>query len=103
MEIRGKNGLLFCLALLWLWAFPSEASTNKDFNPEGNCFLQFQTWVKFREKNLMNFDFFSVQALMGIKAALKDPHSVLTWDDNAVDACTWNFITCSPDKLVIGM
>lgn len=40
---------------------------------------------------------------MGIKAGLKDPHSVLSWDENAVDACTWNFITCSPDKLVIGM
>ncbi|XP_038874489.1 protein NSP-INTERACTING KINASE 2-like isoform X2 [Benincasa hispida] len=78
MEIRGKNGLLFCLALLWLWALSSEASTNKDSTAE-------------------------VQALMGIKAGLKDPHSVLGWDEDAVDACTWNFITCSPDKLVIGI
>lgn len=51
----------------------------------------------------MYFEKFSVQALMGIKATLKDPHSVLTWDENAVDPCTWNLITCSPDKLVIGM
>uniref|UniRef100_A0A9I9CKX5 non-specific serine/threonine protein kinase n=1 Tax=Cucumis melo TaxID=3656 RepID=A0A9I9CKX5_CUCME len=79
MEIIGKTGLLFCLALLWLWAFSSEASTSKDDSTA------------------------EVQALMGIKAGLKDPHSVLIWDENAVDACTWNFITCSPDKLVIGI
>ncbi|XP_022957264.1 protein NSP-INTERACTING KINASE 1-like isoform X1 [Cucurbita moschata] len=44
---------------------------------------------------------YEVQALMAIKAALKDPHSVLNWDENAVDPCSWTMITCSPQKLVI--
>ncbi|KGN50996.2 hypothetical protein Csa_004649 [Cucumis sativus] len=61
MEIIGKTGLLFGLAFLWLWAFSCEASTSKDLTAE-------------------------VQVLMGIKAGLKDPHSVLSWDENAVDA-----------------
>ncbi|XP_022149099.1 protein NSP-INTERACTING KINASE 2-like isoform X2 [Momordica charantia] len=46
---------------------------------------------------------FEVQALMAIKAALKDPHSVLNWDENAVDPCSWTMITCSPDKFVISL
>lgn len=78
MEIRRKSGLLSCLALVWLWASATATSTGIRLNVE-------------------------VQALMGIKAGLKDPHSVLAWDENAVDPCTWNLITCSPDKLVIGI
>ncbi|XP_022974391.1 protein NSP-INTERACTING KINASE 1-like isoform X2 [Cucurbita maxima] len=46
---------------------------------------------------------YEVQALMAIKAALKDPHSVLNWDENAVDPCSWTMITCSPHKLVISL
>uniref|UniRef100_A0A9I9D2X9 non-specific serine/threonine protein kinase n=1 Tax=Cucumis melo TaxID=3656 RepID=A0A9I9D2X9_CUCME len=44
-----------------------------------------------------------VQALMAIKAALKDPHSVLNWDENAVDPCSWSMITCSSEKFVISL
>ncbi|XP_022945478.1 protein NSP-INTERACTING KINASE 1-like isoform X3 [Cucurbita moschata] len=46
---------------------------------------------------------FEVQALMAIKAALKDPHSVLNWDENAVDPCSWSMITCSSEKFVISL
>ncbi|XP_023762057.1 protein NSP-INTERACTING KINASE 2 isoform X1 [Lactuca sativa] len=46
---------------------------------------------------------FEVQALMNIKNGLKDPHSVLNWDADAVDPCSWTMITCSSDKLVIGL
>ncbi|XP_071710238.1 protein NSP-INTERACTING KINASE 1-like [Rutidosis leptorrhynchoides] len=47
---------------------------------------------------------FEVQALMGIKAALLDPHSVLeNWDADAVDPCSWTMITCSSEGLVIGL
>lgn len=46
----------------------------------------------------------SVQALMGIKAFLVDPHGVLdNWDEAAVDPCSWNMVTCSSDGLVIGL
>lgn len=47
---------------------------------------------------------FEVQALMGIKAALRDPHGVLdNWDGDAVDPCSWTMVTCSPQNLVIGL
>ncbi|KAK9118695.1 hypothetical protein Scep_016788 [Stephania cephalantha] len=47
---------------------------------------------------------FEVQALMGIKASLVDPHGVLdNWDENSVDPCSWTMVTCSPDNLVIGL
>ena len=46
----------------------------------------------------------SVQALMGVKASLKDPHSVLeNWDQDSVDPCSWTMVTCSPENLVIGL
>ncbi|XP_035840077.1 probable LRR receptor-like serine/threonine-protein kinase At5g45780 [Helianthus annuus] len=43
-----------------------------------------------------------VQALMNIKNGLDDPHSVLNWDADAVDPCSWTMITFSLDKFVIG-
>ncbi|XP_057769871.1 protein NSP-INTERACTING KINASE 1-like [Salvia miltiorrhiza] len=47
---------------------------------------------------------FEVQALMGIKAALRDPHGVLdNWDGDAVDPCSWTMVTCSSQNLVIGL
>lgn len=47
---------------------------------------------------------FEVQALMGIKAALRDPHGVLdNWDGDAVDPCSWTMVTCSSQNLVIGI
>ncbi|MFQ6649869.1 hypothetical protein Gotur_023034 [Gossypium turneri] len=47
---------------------------------------------------------FEVQALMGIKELLVDPHGVLdNWDEAAVDPCSWNMVTCSIDGLVIGL
>ncbi|KAL1826341.1 hypothetical protein ACET3Z_004753 [Daucus carota] len=45
-----------------------------------------------------------VQALMSIKAALKDPHGVLAkWDSDAADPCSWTMVTYSPDYLVVGL
>ncbi|KAF6166329.1 hypothetical protein GIB67_015875 [Kingdonia uniflora] len=45
---------------------------------------------------------FEVQALMGIKESLEDPHGVLdNWDGDAVDPCSWTMVTCSPEYLVI--
>ncbi|KAG6578522.1 Protein NSP-INTERACTING KINASE 1, partial [Cucurbita argyrosperma subsp. sororia] len=47
---------------------------------------------------------YEVQALMGIKASLQDPHGVLeNWDGDSVDPCSWTMVTCSPDSLVIGL
>ncbi|KAJ8546266.1 hypothetical protein K7X08_018849 [Anisodus acutangulus] len=47
---------------------------------------------------------FEVQALMAIKAALKDPHGVLdNWDSTSVDPCSWAMVTCSAESLVIGL
>ncbi|KAK3212184.1 hypothetical protein Dsin_016890 [Dipteronia sinensis] len=47
---------------------------------------------------------YEVQALMGIKYSLRDPHGVLdNWDGDAVDPCSWTMVTCSPESLVIGL
>ncbi|XP_062111250.1 protein NSP-INTERACTING KINASE 2 [Humulus lupulus] len=47
---------------------------------------------------------YEVQALMDIKNLFKDPHGILdNWDDTAVDPCSWNMVTCSPDGLVISL
>lgn len=45
-----------------------------------------------------------VQALMGIKDSLEDPHGVLdNWDGDAVDPCSWTMVTCSAESLVTGL
>ncbi|KAL1203702.1 Protein NSP-INTERACTING KINASE 2 [Cardamine amara subsp. amara] len=47
---------------------------------------------------------FEVLALIGIKSSLIDPHGVLmNWDDTAVDPCSWNMVTCSPDGFVLNL
>ncbi|KAH9739555.1 protein NSP-INTERACTING KINASE 1 [Citrus sinensis] len=47
---------------------------------------------------------YEVQALMGVKHSLHDPHGVLeNWDEDAVDPCSWTMVTCSPESLVIGL
>ncbi|WOL13617.1 protein NSP-INTERACTING KINASE 1-like [Canna indica] len=47
---------------------------------------------------------YEVQALMGIKTSLQDPHSVLqNWDHDSVDPCSWAMVTCSVENLVIGL
>ena len=47
---------------------------------------------------------FVVQALMGIKASLVDPHGVLeNWDADSVDPCSWTMVTCNSESLVSGL
>ncbi|KAI3834531.1 hypothetical protein MKW92_015107 [Papaver armeniacum] len=47
---------------------------------------------------------FEVQALMGIKNSLEDPHGLLdNWDGDSVDPCSWAMITCSPESIVTGL
>ncbi|KAH7846507.1 hypothetical protein Vadar_014760 [Vaccinium darrowii] len=75
---RAEDGF-WVLAFFWLWA-----SANGMLSPKG-----------------VNFE---VQALMAIKASLKDPHGVMdNWDGNAVDPCSWTMVTCSSEGLVIGL
>ncbi|KAM0943158.1 putative protein kinase RLK-Pelle-LRR-II family [Dioscorea sansibarensis] len=77
---NGKAGIfLFLLLLFWFSGF-------------GSCLLS---------PKGVNFE---VQALMGIKASLKDPHGVLdNWDQDSVDPCSWTMVTCSAENLVIGL
>ncbi|KAK1290251.1 putative LRR receptor-like serine/threonine-protein kinase [Acorus calamus] len=45
-----------------------------------------------------------VEALIGLRRGLIDPHGVLNnWDEFSVDPCSWAMITCSPQNLVIGL
>lgn len=80
MGIRTGEVVLCFLGLFSFWAF----SVSALLSPKG-----------------VNFE---VEALMGIKDGLEDPHDVLSnWDANAVDPCSWTMITCSTDNLVIGL
>lgn len=47
---------------------------------------------------------FEVLALIEIKSSLIDPRGVLVnWDNAAVDPCSWDLITCSPDGFVLSI
>ncbi|KAK3015410.1 hypothetical protein RJ639_007482 [Escallonia herrerae] len=79
MARRREKTVLCCAALFSFWISASALLSPKGVNYE-------------------------VQALMGIKAAIKDPRGVLgNWDADAVDPCSWTMVTCSPDNLVIGL
>ncbi|KAJ7943254.1 NSP-interacting kinase-like protein [Quillaja saponaria] len=74
---RREHIVLCCLAFFFLWTSAAALLSPKGVNYE-------------------------VLALMGIKAALVDPHGVLeNWDDTAVDPCSWAMVTCSADHLVV--
>lgn len=95
---------LFLVAFLFSWVPSAALLSPKGVNYEGNpptCF-DFTSFFPF---DVFFFGFaFTVQALMGIKASLKDPHSVLeNWDQDSVDPCSWTMVTCSSENLVIGL
>ncbi|OAY57006.1 protein NSP-INTERACTING KINASE 1 isoform X1 [Manihot esculenta] len=79
MAFRRREVFFFFTIFLWFWT-----AANGLLSPKG-----------------VNYE---VQALMGIKASLHDPHGVLdNWDGDAVDPCSWTMVTCSPESLVIGL
>ncbi|XWS23026.1 hypothetical protein CRYUN_Cryun29cG0085800 [Craigia yunnanensis] len=79
MEFRKEKFVFSCVALLFLWTSACGLLSPKGVN-------------------------FEVQALMGIKNFLVDPHGVLdNWDEAAVDPCSWNMVTCSTDNLVVSL
>ncbi|KAI0496625.1 hypothetical protein KFK09_022946 [Dendrobium nobile] len=81
MGVRKEKDGVFFFLLVFLWSSVSAVAL---LSPKG-----------------INFE---VQALMGIKASLKDPHGVLqNWDKDSVDPCSWTMVTCSSENLVIGL
>ncbi|RZC58392.1 hypothetical protein C5167_005696 [Papaver somniferum] len=79
MEVRRKP-VIHLYILLSVWVFTT--ATNALLTPKG-----------------VNFE---VQALMGIKNSLEDPHGLLdNWDGDSVDPCSWAMITCSPETLLV--
>ncbi|KAK8677216.1 hypothetical protein V6N13_142765 [Hibiscus sabdariffa] len=79
MGLRKDEFVLNCVVLVYLWS----SSAFGLLSPKG-----------------VNFE---VQALMGIKAALVDPHGAFSdWDDAAIDPCNWKMITCA-DGLVTAL
>ncbi|KAL6961086.1 histidine kinase osmosensor, partial [Sarracenia purpurea var. burkii] len=82
LEMRGRRVVevaFWLLTFFWFWS-----SATSLLSPKG-----------------VNFE---VQALMGIKASLEDPHGVLdNWDGDSVDPCSWTMVTCSAESLVIGL
>nr|XP_043614632.1 protein NSP-INTERACTING KINASE 1-like isoform X1 [Erigeron canadensis] len=79
MRVQQEKIVAFSVVVLWLFGY-----SNGLLSPKG-----------------VNFE---VQALMGIKASLLDPHGVLeNWDADAVDPCSWTMVTCSAESLVIGL
>lgn len=79
MGTKREEAALLCLVFFSLWIFTSSFPASRNVNLE-------------------------VQALVDIKGELKDPHDVLgKWEATFADPCTWTFVTCSPDGLVIGL
>ncbi|KAJ7974229.1 NSP-interacting kinase-like protein [Quillaja saponaria] len=79
MGTRGREAILCFISIFWFLS-----SANALLSPKG-----------------VNFE---VQALIGIKASLDDPHGVLdNWDGDAVDPCSWTMVTCSAESLVVGL
>ncbi|XP_050228998.1 protein NSP-INTERACTING KINASE 1-like [Mercurialis annua] len=79
MSIRKREAWLCVISLFWFWSIGNGLLSPKGVN-------------------------FEVQALMGIKGSLHDPHGVLdNWDEDAVDPCSWTMVTCSPESLVVGL
>ncbi|KAG6466119.1 protein NSP-INTERACTING KINASE 1-like [Zingiber officinale] len=79
MEGKNYKFLVFWVHFHWSWV-----TSTAVLSPEG-----------------VNFE---VQALMGFKASIEDPHKVLeNWDQTSVDPCSWTMITCSSQNLVIGL
>jgi hypothetical protein len=109
--IRREVCLCF-VAFFCMWASSNGLLSPKGVNFEGinskTFFSPIATMVFFTCSYLVgNFHLgvlFAVQALMGIKASLMDPHGVLeNWDGDSVDPCSWTMVTCSPESLVIGL
>ncbi|KAK4415136.1 putative LRR receptor-like serine/threonine-protein kinase [Sesamum alatum] len=45
-----------------------------------------------------------VEALIGVREGLDDPHGALSnWDEDSVDPCSWSMITCNSDNLVTAL
>ncbi|KAJ6987869.1 protein NSP-INTERACTING KINASE 1 [Populus alba x Populus x berolinensis] len=79
MEAGKKNALFCCVAsLICLWTTAYGELTAAGVNYE-------------------------VEALMGFKNSLHDPHNILNWDEHAVDPCSWAMVTCSPDNFVTSL
>nr|ABG73621.1 leucine-rich repeat receptor-like kinase [Populus tomentosa] len=79
MEAGKKNSLFCCVAsLICLWTTAYGELTAAGVNYE-------------------------VEALMGFKNSLHDPHNILNWDEHAVDPCSWAMVTCSPDNFVTSL
>ncbi|XP_047314799.1 protein NSP-INTERACTING KINASE 1-like [Impatiens glandulifera] len=80
-------------------------STSRSDAAAALCFITFISfWISANSMLSSKGVNFEVQALMGIKASLDDPHGVLdNWDGDSVDPCSWTMVTCSSESLVIGL
>lgn len=103
-----REAVLCFVLLLWLCDSANAILSPKGVNFEGKKEKFFSSCYfpqLCRNWRYLNWVYLSVvQALMGIKASLRDPHGVLdNWDADAVDPCSWTMVTCSSDNLVIGL
>lgn len=107
------EAVLWFLSFLWFSCASNGLLSPKGVNFEGKNKLSSLKLVKngvciwvFFLFSFLVFDIrrTTVQALMGIKAFLVDPHGILeNWDGDAVDPCSWTMVTCSAESLVIGL
>lgn len=104
-----KDAVLFCfLALFFMWTSVTGLLSSKGVNSEGASSLPRTiysiTSTNTKKHYKLIFVEHAVQALMGIKSSLMDPHSALNnWDAESVDPCNWAMVTCSPDHFVIAL
>ncbi|KAK6136267.1 hypothetical protein DH2020_029998 [Rehmannia glutinosa] len=74
-------------------------------NPS-NCLLVFLFFFTFLFTLCLSFEARNpeVEALIGVRENLDDPHGALSnWDEDSVDPCSWSMITCNSDNLVTAL
>ncbi|KAK6156669.1 hypothetical protein DH2020_010917 [Rehmannia glutinosa] len=74
-------------------------------NPS-NCLLVILFFFTFLFTLCLSFEARNpeVEALIGVRENLNDPHGALSnWDEDSVDPCSWSMITCNSDNLVTAL
>lgn len=107
MEGKSYKFLVFWVHFHWFWVTTTAVLSPEGVNFEGKTCTNDLICLKLLLSPILNvFIWFllAVQALMGFKDSIEDPHNVLdNWDQTSVDPCSWTMITCSSQNLVIGL
>ncbi|OMO72269.1 hypothetical protein COLO4_27735 [Corchorus olitorius] len=103
--LHRNHGVLSMMQTIQKQAFLKLKMKEMEFRKEKFamcCVFLFCLWTSACGLLLPNKGNNEVQALIGMKNSLVDPLGVLeSWDEDAVDVCSWSLVTCSSDGLVV--